>query len=39
MIKRKFGKTNIEVSVIGQGTWMIEGTSNRDTYGLAIETL
>jgi aryl-alcohol dehydrogenase-like predicted oxidoreductase len=25
MIKRKFGWTNVQVPVIGQGTWMIEG--------------
>ena len=39
MIKRKFGYTNIDVPIIGQGTWMIEGTNHRDTYNLAIESL
>lgn len=38
MIKRKFGWTNVDVPIIGQGTWMIEnGGSNDDC--LAIETL
>ena len=44
MIKRKFGWTNIEVPVIGQGTWMIENNrskidSKEDNHNLAIETL
>ena len=39
MIKRKFGYTNIDVPIIGQGTWMIEGTNHRDTYNLTIESL
>lgn len=39
MIKRKVGWTNVEVSLIGQGTWMIEGTNHRNTYGIAIESL
>ena len=39
MIMRKFGWTNVEVSLIGQGTWMIEGTNHRNTYGIAIESL
>ncbi len=44
MIKRKFGWTNIEVPVIGQGTWMIESDNGKigtkeDNHNLAIETL
>ena len=39
MFKRKFGWTKIDISVIGQGTWMIEETNHRDTYNLAIESL
>ena len=39
MFKRKFGWTKIDIAVIGQGTWMIEGTNHRDTYNLAIESL
>jgi diketogulonate reductase-like aldo/keto reductase len=34
MIKQKFGWTNIEVPIIGQGTWLIDDDDNR-----AIETL
>src|SRR5438874_8075022 len=37
MLKRKFGWTSIEVPVIGQGTWMIDGS--RDTELLAIDAL
>ncbi|MFZ1877471.1 MAG: aldo/keto reductase, partial [Nitrososphaeraceae archaeon] len=37
MIKRKFGWTNVQVPVIGQGTWMIEG--DQDSERLAIEGL
>jgi diketogulonate reductase-like aldo/keto reductase len=37
MIKRKFGWTNVQVPVIGQGTWMIEG--DQDSEHLAIEGL
>lgn len=37
MLKRKFGWTDVEVPVIGQGTWMIEG--DRDTERLAVEAL
>ncbi len=44
MIKRKFGWTNIEVPVIGQGTWMIESNNSKigskeDNHNLAIKTL
>jgi len=37
MITRKFGWTNVQVPVIGQGTWMIEG--NREAERSAIEAL
>ena len=37
MLKRKFGWTDVEVSVIGQGTWMIEG--DLSTERLAVEAL
>jgi diketogulonate reductase-like aldo/keto reductase len=37
MIKRPFGWTNVEVPVIGQGTWMIEGDPDREKR--AVETL
>ena len=37
MIKRPFGWTNVEVPVIGQGTWMIEGDADREKR--AVETL
>jgi diketogulonate reductase-like aldo/keto reductase len=37
MIERKFAWTGAGVSVIGQGTWMIEGS--RETERRAIETL
>ena len=39
MFKRKFGWTKIDISFMGQGTWMIEGTNHSDTYNLAIESL
>src|SRR5919202_1385875 len=40
MIKRKFGWTGVEVPVIGQGTWMIEGYGHRhEQHKLAIEAL
>jgi diketogulonate reductase-like aldo/keto reductase len=37
MLKRKFGWTDVEVPVIGQGTWMIEG--DLETERLAVEAL
>lgn len=37
MINRKFGWTDVQVPVIGQGTWMIEGS--QDSERLAIEGL
>jgi diketogulonate reductase-like aldo/keto reductase len=37
MIRRTFGWTGVEVPVIGQGTWMIEG--HRDAEARAIQTL
>src|ERR1700730_6959058 len=37
MLQRKFGGTGVEVPVIGQGTWMIEGPADRERQ--AVETL
>jgi diketogulonate reductase-like aldo/keto reductase len=37
MIKRKFGWTGVEVPIIGQGTWMIDG--DPETESRAIQTL
>lgn len=37
MLMRKFGGTGVDVPVLGQGTWMIEG--DRDTETLAVEAL
>ena len=37
MIKRPFGWTKVEVPVIGQGTWMIEGEPDREKR--PVETL
>lgn len=43
MLNRKFGWTNVEVPVIGQGTWLIEGSSSsgvrRQKPRQAIEAL
>jgi diketogulonate reductase-like aldo/keto reductase len=40
MIKRKFGWTNIDVSIIGQGTWMIENSGDSNSNNLlAIKVL
>ena len=37
MIQRKFGWTGVDVPIIGQGTWMIEGDSEVESR--AIQTL
>ena len=37
MIKRKFGWTGVEVPIIGQGTWMIDG--DPETESRALHTL
>ncbi|MGD1838949.1 MAG: aldo/keto reductase, partial [Nitrososphaeraceae archaeon] len=37
MILREFGWTNLEVSVIGQGTWMIDGSTEMEIR--AVQTL
>jgi diketogulonate reductase-like aldo/keto reductase len=37
MLTRPFGWTGVQVSVIGQGTWMIEG--DRETERRSVETL
>ena len=39
MIKRKFGWTNVDVSIIGQGTWMIENGGDSSSNHLAIKAL
>lgn len=40
MIKRKFGWTNIDVPLIGQGTWLIENGNDNNSYSsYAIKTL
>jgi len=40
MIKRKFGWTNVDVSIIGQGTWMIENSGDSNSNNLlAIKAL
>ncbi len=45
MIKRKFGWTNVEVPIIGQGTWLIESSDrghlshNNNNNQIAIKTL
>jgi diketogulonate reductase-like aldo/keto reductase len=46
MIRRKFGWTDVEVPIIGQGTWLIEGANghlrhnnNNNNNRLAINTL
>jgi diketogulonate reductase-like aldo/keto reductase len=43
MIKRKFGWTNVDVPIIGQGTWLIENgntsRNNNEDYNSAIKTL
>src|SRR6478609_2688750 len=37
MIKRKFGWTNVDVPIIGQGTWLIDNDNDKDNC--AIKTL
>jgi len=37
MIKRKFGWTNVDVPIIGQGTWLIDNDNDKDNR--AIKTL
>lgn len=37
MINRKFGWTGVEVPIIGQGTWMIDGDTEKESR--AIQTL
>ena len=39
IVKRKFGWTNVDVSIIGQGTWMIENSSDSSSILLAIKAL
>ena len=40
MIKRMFGWTNVDVSIIGQGTWMIENSGDSNSNNpLAIKAL
>ena len=40
IVKRKFGWTNVDVSIIGQGTWMIEnGSDSSNNNHLAIKAL
>jgi hypothetical protein len=38
IVKRKFGWTNVDVPIIGQGTWMIESSSDSNNH-LAIKAL
>ena len=39
MIKQTFGCTNIKVSVMGQGTWLIEGDNDIQKYEFVIRSL
>jgi diketogulonate reductase-like aldo/keto reductase len=39
MIKRKFGWTNVNVPIIGQGTWMIENSRDSNSNHLAVRAL
>ncbi|MDQ6724171.1 MAG: aldo/keto reductase [Thermoproteota archaeon] len=39
MINRRFGWTDVDVPIIGQGTWMIENSSSSDLNHIAIKTL
>jgi diketogulonate reductase-like aldo/keto reductase len=39
MIKRKFGWTNVDVPIIGQGTWLIENDRGNDNWAIkALQT-
>ena len=39
MIKHKFGCTNVDVSVVGQGTWMIERDNDIQKYEFVTRSL
>ncbi|HKR74506.1 MAG TPA: aldo/keto reductase [Candidatus Nitrosocosmicus sp.] len=39
MIKNTFGCTNVDVSIVGQGTWMIEGDNDIQKYEFVIKSL
>lgn len=42
MIRRKFGWTNVDVPIMGQGTWLIDsgsGIGRRSDNSLAVKTL
>jgi diketogulonate reductase-like aldo/keto reductase len=39
IVKRKVGWTNVDVSIIGQGTWMIENSRDSSSNLLAIKAL
>lgn len=39
MIKRKFGWINVDVPIIGQGTWMIEENQKHNARDIAVKSL